>query len=1091
MSSIAPVLSHDNEQQLILWIKQQCSSPDFNASSPDFQAAIALLASSDSFRRRASLNLTDPSDITLVTNNFIQPTDFTSLAQILIFRSIIRRIPISPQIQRSAVPMPTPNNNNAGNTSLFSFSFLTDHKSELFQDHKTELTVSSAEQFRNGFFTGHGHPLKFMTDRRVAILRSSLPKLQSPGYRQITDLEINKLQSAQQQHELRNDVIKYSLDPLSNTLPEIALFRHSTPPTSYHISPQHINIITSYDMPSNVESSQMTSHLKQIITQANKFRNTLLMVTQRQKSMQKTLDQYFKKKKDPWNSLKKKDYAKYLETVKQKKGERIQQILDQTDHYMKELSEKIRLTHSTIIENDHPVNCYDFDLKLPEDVVQPEHLTGTLKEYQVKGLQWLVSLYQSHLNGILADEMGLGKTIQTIALLAWLFEKKNDTGPHLICAPLGTLPNWENEFKQWFPQFKVIKYIGNPKERKELERHYINRNSTINAILTSYQFVVQDKSVLSRLDYSYIVIDEAHKLKNHEGKLSQTLSHNYRGKNRLLLTGTPLQNNPRELWSLLNFILPNIFKDHKKFDDWFTAPFAKAGEAAKLTQEEQWLVITQLHAVLRPFIFRRMKADVADQLPDKKEATIICAMSAWQHSMYLTMEESSVMVRQDMKVIRMDNKQMQCRKICNHPFLFYDTYYLNSTLIRSCGKFELLDRILPKFFNTHHRVLIFSQMTELLDLLEDLLKYLQYKYLRLDGSTKNEERQQYMEMFNAPGSEYFAFLLSTRAGGLGLNLQTADTVIIYDNDWNPFADMQASARVHRIGQEKEVLVLNLNTSDSVERKVLKVQGEKRQLEDIIIGVAKFDDESNMDERKAVYQTVTAKNQTGGQTGIMSDEQINKIIARTPEEYDIFTQMDIERDARYQKEWEQAGNVGDYPRLITYEELPEFLKIPISELTKEDELPDIRKSRSKNKLSELDSITDAEYTRYIELGLSPQEHIAEIQNLRAECGNVIEKVKEILGNRFDTLPSQKDLPDYYQIITDPITFNQIKKKQKKGEYESVNALLNDLRLMASNAMKYNLPDTILYNDAKKLNKFCERMENKVKKEIPEEATQLDF
>ena len=213
----------------------------------------------------------------------------------------------------------------------------------------------------------------------------------------------------------------------------------------------------------------------------------------------------------------------------------------------------------------------------------------------------------------------------------------------------------------------------------------------------------------------------------------------------------------------------------------------------------------------------------------------------------------------------------------------------------------------------------------------------------------------------------FVFLLSTRAGGLGLNLQTADTVIIYDADWNPFADMQASSRVHRIGQQKEVLILNLSTNDSVEKKVLKVQNQKRTFEDMIIGAAIFHDESNIDDRKAVYQAVTAKNQSGGISDIPNDEQINKIIARTPEELEKFEEMDQERDERYQYEWERAGHSGDYPRLVTYDELPDYLKVPVSELTKDEELPDIRKSRSRNTLSMLDNLTDQEFTRLVEEG----------------------------------------------------------------------------------------------------------------------------
>lgn len=324
-----------------------------------------------------------------------------------------------------------------------------------------------------------------------------------------------------------------------------------------------------------------------------------------------------------------------------------------------------------------------------------------------------------------------------------------------------------------------------------------------------------------------------------------------------------------------------------------------------------------------------------------------------------------------------------------------------------------------------------------------------------------------MDAFNAPDSEYFVFLLSTRAGGLGLNLQTADTVIIYDADWNPFADMQASSRVHRIGQEKEVLIVSLSTNDTVERKVMNVQNQKKTLEDMIIGAAIFNDECTLDDRKAVYQAVTAKNQSGGVSDVMTDEQINKIIARTPEELEKFEEMDIERDERYQREWEKAGHNTDYPRLMTYDELPDYLKVSAADLIKDEELPEIRRSRSKNTLSMIDNISEQEYTRLIEEGKDPTEHLDEITNLRNQCAEYVKKAQEIVKDRFDELPTPQQLPSYYEIIKHPITFNQIKRKQKRGEYESVDELLSDLTLMAQNAMRFNDPNDILYKNGNDL------------------------
>lgn len=1079
MSTIVPILPNDLIRKTLEWIREQCCSPDFDPTSPAFQKAISLVSTSDHYHQHRLLNLINPDHIAAVSNQQNSKDDIPLLAQILIYRSLIRNIPVSPYLQRTAIPSNDPNNqHNLVNSSLFNFVELTPHDNDFLN-----IQENSEDVLRKSFVHGVGQAPDFLPNRRNAILKSCLPSLNSDAYKKVVQSDIKKLSFMKPQHELREQVCQFSLDPVAYSIPDPSPLMNPYRSQNFFLSPQHFGILADYSNLTLVDSSTSSLKIRQISMQASKFYNALDFRTKRNKLIKDDLERRRKEiekeknkakrsqEKFRWDLLKQRDMDKYRKTIKEMKDKRIQMILDQTDHYMKELSDKIRKTHSTSIQEDSKNGDdgykYTFDLKLPEDVIQPEHLVGTLKEYQIKGLQWLVSLYQSHLNGILADEMGLGKTVQTIALLAWLFEKYNDTGPHLIIAPLSTLSNWESEFSKWFPQFKVIKYAGNKNDRKELEHRFVNRTSHINAILSSYQLVVQDKAVLSRLDYSYIVIDEAHKLKNHEGKLSQTLTHHYKSKNRLLLTGTPLQNNPRELWSLLNFILPSIFNDHNKFDDWFTAPFAKAGEAAQLSDEEQCVVITQLHAVLRPFIFRRLKSDVANQLPDKKEETILCAMSAWQHSMYITMDESSVIITPDLSYKRMDNKTMQCRKICNHPYLFLDTYYVNSALIRSCGKFELLDRLLPKFKATGHRVLIFSQMTELLDLLEDLLKYLDFQFLRLDGSTKEELRRQYMQDFNAPDSPYFVFLLSTRAGGLGLNLQTADTVIIYDADWNPFADMQASSRVHRIGQEKEVLILNLATNDTVERKVIKVQNQKKTIESVIIGAAMFNDEYKMEDRKAVYQAITAKNQSGGVSDVMTDEQINKIIARTSEELEIFERLDAERDDKYQREWEKLGHTTDYPRLMTYEELPKYLKIPASELIKDEELPEIRRSRSRNTLSMLDNISEQEYTRLIEEGKDPTEHLDEITALRHQCAKLVEQVQEILGDRFDILPTQQECPIYYEIIKNPITFNQIKHKQRKAQYQSLDELKQDLTLMAQNALRFNQPDTILYQNADEL------------------------
>jgi ATP-dependent helicase STH1/SNF2 len=302
-------------------------------------------------------------------------------------------------------------------------------------------------------------------------------------------------------------------------------------------------------------------------------------------------------------------------------------------------------------------------------------------------------------------------------------------------------------------------------------------------------------------------------MKNTQSKLSQTLTQFYHTRHRLILTGTPLQNNLPELWALLNFALPKIFNSVKSFEEWFNTPFANSGTGDKmeLNEEEALLIIRRLHKVLRPFLLRRLKKDVESELPDKVEKVIKVKMSALQTQLYKQMKKYKMIadgrekggyvadsllllffsladcgIRKPGGIKGLSNELMQLRKICQHPFLFDSvedrmnpTGHINDTLVRTSGKVELLSRILPKFFATGHRVLIFFQMTKVMDIMEDFLKMMGWKYLRLDGGTKTEERAGHVHMFNAPNSEYMVFILSTRAGGLGLNLQTADTVIMY------------------------------------------------------------------------------------------------------------------------------------------------------------------------------------------------------------------------------------------------------------------------------------------------------------------------
>jgi SWI/SNF-related matrix-associated actin-dependent regulator of chromatin subfamily A protein 2/4 len=574
---------------------------------------------------------------------------------------------------------------------------------------------------------------------------------------------------------------------------------------------------------------------------------------------------------------------------------------------------------------------------------QPTHLVGgTLKGYQLQGLEWLVSLFNNNLNGILADEMGLGKTIQTIALTCYLMEKKGVYGPFLVIVPLSTLSNWMMELDRWAPTIVKVAYKGSPSQRKNL--HGILRSGRFNMVVTTYEYIMKDKSVLSKVKWRLMVIDEGHRMKNHHSKLTQVINSYYTTSHRLLLTGTPLQNNLPELWALLNFLLPTIFKSCTTFEQWFNAPFAQTGEKVELNEEETILIIRRLHKVLRPFLLRRLKKEVESQLPEKTEYVIKCDMSALQRRVYQHMQKNGLLLTDgtDQKKGRGTTKAllntiMQLRKICNHPFMFkeVETSYsqhlgLAGSLVdgrqlyRASGKFELLDRILPKLQVNNHRVLCFCQMTQLMTVMEDYLNWAGIPYLRLDGATKAEDRTELLAKFNAPESPYFIFLLSTRAGGLGLNLQTADTVVLFDSDWNPHQDLQAQDRAHRIGQKNEVRVLRLMTVNSVEEKILAAARYKLNMDEKVIQAGMFDQKSTSSERKAFLEALIGlendEDEQGEENEVPDDETLNQMLARNEDEFELYQRMDAERQLREVSD-PQAQKQS---RLMTENELPAYL-----------------------------------------------------------------------------------------------------------------------------------------------------------------------
>ncbi|XP_051928063.1 chromodomain-helicase-DNA-binding protein 3 isoform X5 [Hippocampus zosterae] len=485
---------------------------------------------------------------------------------------------------------------------------------------------------------------------------------------------------------------------------------------------------------------------------------------------------------------------------------------------------------------------------------QPDFVTstgGTLHLYQMEGLNWLRFSWAQGTDTILADEMGLGKTIQTIVFLYSLFKEGHTKGPFLVSAPLSTIINWEREFEMWAPDFYVVTYTGDKDSRAIIRENEFSFDDSLakggkkpfkmrretpikfHVLLTSYELVTIDQTALKSIDWACLVVDEAHRLKNNQSKFFRRLN-DYKIDHKLLLTGTPLQNNLEELFHLLNFLTPNRFNNLDGFLE----------EFADISKEDQ---IKKLHDLLGPHMLRRLKADVFKNMPAKTELIVRVELSPMQKKYYkliLTKNFEALNSKGGGNQVSLLNIMMDLKKCCNHPYLFPvasmeaqktpNGAYEGSALTKASGKLTLLQKMLRKLKEQGHRVLVFSQMTKMLDLLEDFLDYEGYKYERIDGGITGALRQEAIDRFNAPGACQFCFLLSTRAGGLGINLATADTVVIFDSDWNPHNDIQAFSRAHRIGQANKVMIYRFVTRASVEERITQVAKRKMMLTHLVV-----------------------------------------------------------------------------------------------------------------------------------------------------------------------------------------------------------------------------------------------------------------
>uniref|UniRef100_A0A8C8D2N7 Helicase, lymphoid specific n=1 Tax=Oncorhynchus tshawytscha TaxID=74940 RepID=A0A8C8D2N7_ONCTS len=538
--------------------------------------------------------------------------------------------------------------------------------------------------------------------------------------------------------------------------------------------------------------------------------------------------------------------------MKKLEAEDIEKMSDSNADIKGRLSETVRDNAKHLLDPDRKVNGQAVPAQ------QPLLFTGgVMRSYQIEGVEWLRMLWENGINGILADEMGLGKTIQCIAHVAMMLERKV-MGPFLVVAPLSTLPNWINEFKRFTPEVSV-----------------------------------QIKNLNCRLV--------------RELKMLPT-------DNKLLLTGTPLQNNLAELWSLLNFLLPEVFDDLKSFESWFDIDTIGSDAKNVVANEREQNILHMLHQsinlffhlqILTPFLLRRLKSDVTLEVPPKKEIVVYAPLTVKQESFYtavvnktiakvLGQVEAPVVLTTDGRPkrrtrrpvdyketdgdtpydlekylervqkeadpapvvdvqmpldsqinLKLQNILMLLKRCCNHPYLIEypldpatQEFKIDEQLVQTSGKFLILDRMLPELKKRGHKVLIFSQMTSILDILMDYCYLRGYQYSRLDGSMAYPDREENMTKFSSD-PEVFLFLLSTRAGGLGINLTAADTVIIFDSDWNPQADLQAQDRCHRIGQTKPVVVYRLVTANTIDQKILERASAKRKLEKMVIHKKKF------------------------------------------------------------------------------------------------------------------------------------------------------------------------------------------------------------------------------------------------------------
>lgn len=716
-------------------------------------------------------------------------------------------------------------------------------------------------------------------------------------------------------------------------------------------------------------------------------------------------------------------------TKKKGRGRPKKETSNITDYFKKgDLEKKVK---EDVAEDDKAkdnVKAGDIGMQDLKSARQPKLVTGgTMRSYQLEGLEWMLSLYQNGINGILADEMGLGKTIQTISMLAHLWEN-NSFGPFLIAAPLSTTSNWVAEFDKWTPTIPVLLYHGAKKERENLRKTRLKNPGTKDfpVVVTSYEICMNDRKFLTHFGWQFIIIDEGHRIKNLDCRLIRELQQ-FQSANRLLITGTPLQNNLVELWSLLHFLLPTVFDKLSTFESWFDFSGLKDKSSFEqlLSEERQQYLVKSLHAVLKPFLLRRVKTDVESLMPKKREYVLYAPLTPMQRELYQAildgtsrsyLEDKAVerlsvglpsragtplsirsntnslkrkavsgantpnksakpsrastpasvastrgrgrakrnyeevsddeyfanidkeertpekeeeidsdgeeeriraatfeIAKRQLLQKKLGNPIMQLRLCCNSPYNFFNPFLKaevengetfasdtepDETIVSTSGKMLLLDSLLPPLINDGHKVLIFSQFTTTLDLIGQYLTLRSWRHSRIDGSVAQTDRQAQILAFNKAKSkdETNIFILSTRAGGQGINLAAADTVILFDSDWNPQQDLQAMDRAHRIGQTRNVIVYRFATRNTVEQKLLESAEAKRRLEKLVIrkgGVRNNAGKDSEKEQEVEELQKLLRRSDGerfdivgeGEGKLFSDKELEILLDRSDEAYE--------------------------------------------------------------------------------------------------------------------------------------------------------------------------------------------------------------